>query len=83
MWPACRNRQGRCYGSVPDFTFRGTLQVGGREFFSLARLAAHHDLSKRAVLERLLWWADHSVVQSFGEDDAAFNRYINIVTKNS
>jgi hypothetical protein len=59
------------------------LTVNSREFFSLERLAAHCGLSKRAVLERLLWWADRSVVQSFGEDDAAFNRYVDIVTKNN
>ncbi|MGF6879044.1 hypothetical protein [Paraburkholderia sp. MM5477-R1] len=55
--------------------------MNGREFFSLERLAAHHDLSKRAVLERLIWWADQSVVQSIGEDDAAFSRYLNRVAK--
>jgi hypothetical protein len=60
---------------------RLAVTVGGREFFSLERLAAHHGLSKRAVLERLLWWADNSVVRSFGEDEAAFNRYVNLVTK--
>jgi hypothetical protein len=61
---------------------RLAMPLGGREFFSLERLAAHHDLSKRAVLERLLWWADNSVVRSFGEDESAFNRYLNLVTKN-
>jgi hypothetical protein len=61
---------------------RLAVTVGGREFFSLERLAAHHGLSKRAVLERLLWWADNSVVRSFGEDEAAFNRYLDHVTKN-
>jgi hypothetical protein len=55
--------------------------MNGREFFSLERLAAHHGLSKRAVLERLIWWADQSVVQSIGEDDAAFNRYLKRVTE--
>jgi hypothetical protein len=57
------------------------LTVNSREFFSLERLAAHCGLSKRAVLERLLWWADRSVVLSFGEDDVAFNRYVDSVTK--
>jgi len=42
--------------------------MNGREFFSLQRLAAHYGLSRRAVLERLIWWADRSVVQSLGED---------------
>lgn len=60
---------------------RLALTLNGREFFSLERLAAHHGLPKRAVLERLIWWADHRIVQSFGEDDAAFNRYVDRVTK--
>ncbi|CAB3774929.1 hypothetical protein [Paraburkholderia humisilvae] len=55
---------------------RLAVTMTGREFFSLQRLAAHYGLPRRAVLERLVWWADHSVVQSFGEDDAAFNRYL-------
>jgi len=54
---------------------RLAMMMNGREFFSLQRLEAHYGLPKRAVLERLIWWADRSVVQSFGEDDAAFNRY--------
>jgi hypothetical protein len=70
---------------VPDATEAGekrlVVMLGVREFFSLGRLAAHYGLSQRAMVERLLWWADHSVVQSFGEDDAVFNRYLNGVTK--
>jgi hypothetical protein len=56
--------------------------MNGREAFSLARLEAHFGLARREVLERLIWWADRSVVQSLGDDDAAFNRYLNGVTKN-
>ncbi|MFC0696213.1 hypothetical protein [Paraburkholderia humisilvae] len=62
---------------------RLAVTMTGREFFSLQRLAAHYGLPRRAVLERLVWWADHSVVQSFGEDDAAFNRYLHRVTENN
>jgi hypothetical protein len=62
---------------------RLATMMNGREFFSLQRLEAHYGLSRRAVLERLIWWADRSVVQSLGEDDAAFNCYLNRVTKNS
>ncbi|CAN7793306.1 hypothetical protein LJR267_009385 [Paraburkholderia hospita] len=61
---------------------RLVVTMNGREFFSLQRLEAHYGLPKRAVLERLIWWADRSVVQLFGDDDAAFNRYLNRVTKN-
>jgi hypothetical protein len=72
---------------VPDTTEldekRLVVTLGVREYFSLERLAVHCGLPKRAVVERLLWWADHSVVQSFGDDDAAFNRYVDRVTKNS
>jgi hypothetical protein len=72
---------------VPDTTEldekRLVVTLGVREHFSLDRLAAHHGLTKRAVIERLLWWADDSVVRSLGDDDAAFNRYLNRVTKNT
>ncbi|WP_233859988.1 hypothetical protein [Paraburkholderia sp. HD33-4] len=60
---------------------RLVVTMNGRECFSLERLEAHCGLSRRAVLERLIWWADYSIVQSFGGDDAAFNRYLNRVTK--
>jgi hypothetical protein len=62
---------------------RLVVTLGVREHFSLERLAVHHGLTKRAVIERLLWWADDSTVRSFGDDDAAFNRYIKRVTKNT
>ncbi|WP_256982418.1 hypothetical protein [Caballeronia sordidicola] len=61
---------------------RLVVTLGVREYFSLDRLALHHGLTKRAVIERLLWWADASIVRSFGDDDAAFNRYVNRITKN-
>ncbi|OXC76223.1 hypothetical protein [Caballeronia sordidicola] len=67
--------------SEPDEK-RLVVTLGAREYFSLDRLALHHGLTKRAVLERLLWWADDSIVRSFGDDDAAFNRYVNCITKN-
>jgi len=60
---------------------RLNLTVAGREFFSLERLAAHFGLSKREVIERLIWSADARVSQSFGNDNAAFNRYVEKVTK--
>ena len=72
---------------VPDTTELDEKRLGGtlgmREYFSLDRLAVHHGLTKRAVIERLLWWADDSVVRSLGDDDAAFNRYLNRVTTNT
>ncbi|WP_158660635.1 hypothetical protein [Paraburkholderia hospita] len=61
---------------------RLVVTMNGREFFSLQRLEAHYGVPKRAVLERLIWWADRGVVQSFGDDDAAFTRYLSRVTKN-
>lgn len=61
---------------------RVAVSMKGREAFSLERLAAHFGLSRGAVLERLIWWADRSVVQALGDDDAEFNRYLNRVTKN-
>ncbi|KAA0080892.1 hypothetical protein CIW54_22765 [Paraburkholderia sp. T12-10] len=61
---------------------RLAVLINGREFFSLERLQAHFGLARREVLERLLWWADRGVEQSLGNDDAAFNRYLNRVTKN-
>lgn len=61
---------------------RVVVTINGREVFSLERLEAHFGLPRRVVLERLIWWADSSVVQSLGDDDDAFNRYLNRVTKN-
>jgi hypothetical protein len=52
------------------------LVLSNAQFFALERLVTHFDLSRRAVIERLLSWADDGVSRSFGDDDAAFNRYI-------
>lgn len=52
------------------------LYYGGQNY------EAYFGLERRAVLERLIWWADREVEQSLGEDDAAFNRYLNRVTEN-
>jgi len=59
------------------------LTLSGTRFFALERLATHFVLSKRDVAERLLDWADDAVSRSFGDDDAAFKRYLDQVTKNS
>ncbi|TAM00347.1 MAG: hypothetical protein EPN70_22560 [Paraburkholderia sp.] len=61
---------------------RVVVTINGREVYSLERLEAHFGLPRRVVLERLIWWADRSVEQSLGDDDAAFNRYLHRVTKN-
>jgi hypothetical protein len=52
------------------------LVLSNAQLFALERLVTHFDLSRRAVIERLLSWADDGVSRSFGDDDAAFNRYI-------
>ena len=52
------------------------LVLSNAQFFALERLVTHFDLSRRAVIERLISWADDGVSRSFGDDDAAFNRYI-------
>ena len=52
------------------------LALSNAQFFALERLVTHFDLSRRAVIERLIGWADDGVSRSFGDDDAAFNRYI-------
>jgi hypothetical protein len=48
----------------------------GTQFFTLERLVAHFGLSKPAVIERLIDWADDTLTKSLYDDEAAFNRYI-------
>jgi hypothetical protein len=43
---------------------------------SLERLVAQSGLPRRAVTERLIDWADDTLMRSFYDDKAAFNRYI-------
>ena len=52
------------------------LTMNGSHFFSLERLVAHFGLSRRAVIERMIDWADDMVSRSLYDDEAAFNRYI-------
>ncbi|MFM0456108.1 hypothetical protein PQR21_37555 [Paraburkholderia nemoris] len=52
------------------------LTMTGTQFFALERLASHFGLSRRAVIERLIDWADETFSRSLYDDEAAFNRYI-------
>jgi hypothetical protein len=52
------------------------LTMKGTQFFALERLVAHFSLSKPAVIERLIDWADDTLTKSLYDDEAAFNRYI-------
>ncbi|CAN7793049.1 hypothetical protein LJR034_009293 [Caballeronia sp. LjRoot34] len=52
------------------------LTMKGTRFFALERLAAHFGLSRHAVIERLIDWADDTLTKSLYDDEAAFNRYI-------
>jgi hypothetical protein len=52
------------------------LTMNGTQFFALERLVAHFGLSRRAVIERLIDWADDTFSRSLYDDEAAFNRYI-------
>ena len=52
------------------------LSVGDPAFLALERLVSHFGLSRRAVIERLVGWADDAVSRSFEQDDAALNRYV-------
>jgi hypothetical protein len=51
------------------------LTMNGTRIFALERLVAHFGLSKRAVIERLIDWADDTLSRSLYEDEAAFNHY--------
>ena len=53
------------------------LTMKGTQFFALERLVAHFSLSKPAVIERLIDWADDTLTKSLYDDETAFNRYIN------
>jgi hypothetical protein len=55
---------------------RLNLAMNGTRFFALERLVAHFGLSRRAVIERMIDWADDTLTKSLYDDDAAFNRYI-------
>ena len=52
------------------------LTMKGTQFFALERLAAHFSLSRHAVIEHLIDWADDTLTKSLYDDEAAFNRYI-------
>jgi hypothetical protein len=52
------------------------LTMNGTRIFALERLVAHFDLSRRAVIERLIDWADDTLSRSLYDDEGAFNRYI-------
>jgi len=52
------------------------LTMNGTQFFALERLVAHFSLSRPAVIERLIDWADDTLTKSFYDDEVAFNRYI-------
>lgn len=58
------------------------LSLGNPALFALERLVSHFGLSKRAVIERMLSWADDAVCRSFEQDDAAFNRYVDRRNRN-
>lgn len=47
------------------------LSVGDPAFFALERLVSHFGLSQRAVIERLVSWADDAVSRSSEHVDAA------------
>lgn len=55
---------------------RLNLTLKGTQFFALERLVAHFSLSKPAVIERMIDWADDTLTKSLYDDEAAFNRYI-------
>ena len=52
------------------------LTMNGSRVFALERLVTHFGLSRRAVIERLIDWADDTFSKSLYDDEAAFNRYI-------
>jgi hypothetical protein len=52
------------------------LTMNGTRIFALERLVAHFGLSRRAVIERMVDWADDTLSRSLYDDEAAFNRYI-------
>jgi hypothetical protein len=52
------------------------LTMNGTRIFALERLVAHFGLSRRAVIERMVDWADDTLSRSLYDNEAAFNRYI-------
>ena len=58
---------------------RLSLTMNGTRIFALERLVAHFGLSRPAVIERLIDWADDTLTKSLYDDEVAFNRYIDRV----
>jgi hypothetical protein len=52
------------------------LTLHGARFFALERLVVHFGLSRRAVIERMIDWADETMSRSLYDDEAGFNRYV-------
>ncbi|KVH80519.1 hypothetical protein WJ41_29640 [Burkholderia ubonensis] len=55
---------------------RLSVMVEFRAHSALERLKTHRGLEPREVIERLLWRVDELVVDTFGDDDVAYRRYI-------
>jgi hypothetical protein len=55
------------------------LTMNGTRIFALERLVTHFGLSRPAVIERLIDWADDTLTKSLYDDEAAFSRYIDRV----
>ena len=62
---------------------RLNLTMTGTQFFALERLVAHFGLSRRAVIERMIDWADDTFSRSLYDDEAAFKTSTVTVTKNN
>jgi hypothetical protein len=50
------------------------LRMNGTRVFALERLVTHFGLSRLAVIERLIDWADDTLARSLYDDEAAFNQ---------
>lgn len=64
-----------------DSDYRLNTWITSQASFALDRLAAHHGVSKRAMLERLILAADGDVKSTLDLDSPEWDRYYSAVTQ--
>ncbi len=73
-------RARRVEANQGDSDYRLNTWITSQASFALARLAAHHGVSKRTMLERLILAADEQVKAAMGDESPVRDRYIDCVT---
>lgn len=72
-----RYRQSRVGAHDGEGEKRLNAWLSSAAMLALKRLAAYEGTSQRAIIERLTLAADKEVIEAFGSNDDAFDRYLN------